>query len=503
MNKVFVFPLYATVDTSFGTDLELIQVHLDKGDTVKVFTCPQALNVCDRNPSSQSSVCNRCEKKSAIGLSLLEPQNTNLAIQKITQLPNWNQKISVNFLDQVKSIDDIKTIYYDEFDIGYAILSSLITWKVDYSPSIEENSIFLKKLADASLRLYLCVDQLLQKERPDIVYVFNGRYAPMRAIFRACEKNSVKVFTHDRGHDLYSYSTFENALPHNTNLFIRNLWAEWKRADPTQRTRVAEKWFEDRSNGLDTDAWISFTKSQDIQLLPSDWNVRRRNISIFTSSEHEFASIDKEWENKLFKNQILGIDFILEFLQSEIKQDKIHVYIRTHPNQANANARELNELLSLERQGVTLITPDSKISSYKLVQKSDLVITFGSTIGIEAVYWGTTSILLGQSLYKQLNATYNPDTLEELQMLLKKELEPKPSSLALPYAYYQSTFGDSYTYYEPTGLLTGKFKGHDLEPKVAIYHTFFLKIRTFINGVFRSLIKKIPGATYLYHSLKH
>jgi hypothetical protein len=476
MNKIFAFPLYATVDTSFGTDLELIQLHLDKGDMVKVFTCPEALKACDRNILHQIDECNRCIKKSARGLSLLHPLNSNLIIQKITQLPEWDQEISVDFLDLIYNIEDFKNISFDIFDLGYSILSSLISWSQDYCPDIKDNITLLKKLADSSLRLYLCVDILLQKEKPDIVYVFNGRYAPMRAIVRACQKNSVKVFTHDRGCNLYHYSTFQNTLPHDIDLFLQSLWSGWNKANPIKRVKIAKQWFEDRSKGKNVDAWISFTREQNVDLLPLDWNRERRNISIFTSSEHEFASIGQEWEGRLFKNQASGIDFIIDSLKSEINQGYTNIYLRIHPNQANASAKEINELLSFEERGLIILEPKSIVSSYKLMKESDLVITFGSTVGIEATYWGTPSILLGQSFYKKLNATYNPTNLYELKGLLKEGLKPKPSSLALPYAYYQATFGQPYKYYEPTGLLTGKFKGYHLE-KHNKYHTILLKIK--------------------------
>ena len=42
--RVVAFPLYATVDTSFGTDLEIVERRLQEGDDVTVVTCDKDLS---------------------------------------------------------------------------------------------------------------------------------------------------------------------------------------------------------------------------------------------------------------------------------------------------------------------------------------------------------------------------------------------------------------------------------------------------------------------------
>ena len=77
------------------------------------------------------------------------------------------------------------------------------------------------------------------------------------------------------------------------------------------------------------------------------------------------------------------------------------------------------------------------------------VISFGSSVGIEAAAFEKTSILAGQSFYRELGSTFNPKDHEELIELVKAEnLEPKSTEGALMYAYYLNKFGRDYNYFK-------------------------------------------------------
>jgi hypothetical protein len=98
-----------------------------------------------------------------------------------------------------------------------------------------------------------------------------------------------------------------------------------------------------------------------------------------------------------------------------------------------------------------------------LMKESDTVLTFGSSTGIEAAFWGTPSILAGKSFYRDLGATYVAKSRDDLLRLLQTDLEPKGKEGALKYAYYQATYGTKFKYFQATGTMHGRFKERDLE----------------------------------------
>ena len=160
--------------------------------------------------------------------------------------------------------------------------------------------------------------------------------------------------------------------------------------------------------------------------MPSGWDDNNENVVVFNSSEDEFMAVGGEWESgKLFPTQYDGLKFMSEYAKSS----NTHFYLRIHPNLAGTQKSYLDLLSSLNHRKFTVIPPESKISTYSLLFKCDKVITFGSSIGIEATYWGKPSILLGPCFYKHLNVAHMPETTDSLKHLLENEIKPIDNKL--------------------------------------------------------------------------
>jgi hypothetical protein len=134
-----------------------------------------------------------------------------------------------------------------------------------------------------------------------------------------------------------------------------------------------------------------------------------------------------------------------------------------HPNLEGVSNDYLASFNEIRLERVTIIPPGSDISTYSLLRKCEKVLTFGSSAGIEATYWGKPSILAGITFYRELGATYNPDTHEELIQLLRANLAPKSRESALMYGYYMKTFGRPFRHFQAEGIHKGRFKGKTIE----------------------------------------
>ena len=87
------------------------------------------------------------------------------------------------------------------------------------------------------------------------------------------------------------------------------------------------------------------------------------------------------------------------------------------------------------------------------------MITFGSSVGIEATFWGTPSILLGPCFYRGLNAVHEPASHSQAIRMILSDLPPRDRTGALMYGFWLQTRGIRYRDYQPLGLFEGKFKG--------------------------------------------
>jgi capsule polysaccharide export protein KpsC/LpsZ len=94
-----------------------------------------------------------------------------------------------------------------------------------------------------------------------------------------------------------------------------------------------------------------------------------------------------------------------------------------------------------------------------MLKNAHTVLTFGSTVGIEAVFWGVPSILAGMSWYRALGATYNPATHDEVMALITETLAPMNDEPAWMYGYYFSTYGIPFKYVRATTFDEAEFKG--------------------------------------------
>lgn len=488
--KIVVCSTHVFWSSHCERDLDLIQQHIDNGDEVTRLVCQAEFGRCDNhlslgpNPTGDAvgGCCASCIDRLKRSQKLIEGYCTNV---RYRDLPGWADFAAPPF-GPFTDIKDLQGFEWNGFDAGMAVGSSLISYVRVTRPDIVPYREVIDRTMTSALRLYSSFRTFLARERPDVVYVFNGRFTHTRALFRACQQEGVHCRIHEMGSRLTHYGIFDNAMPHDRANFARRakaLWAE--RGDDPDTHEVATRWYEDRASGVDQ-GWFSFVKNHDPSLLPSAWDSTRPKLVVFTSSEEEFAAIGPDWKNDLFPRQSDGIKTLCQ-LVAELRPDA-DLVIRVHPNLAGTTDPEVTSVLDLARPGVIVVTPESRVSSYGLLRKAEVVLTFGSSMGMEAVFWGKPSILLGPTMYDGLGGTYRPASVEELRALLSRKLEPLDPEAALVFGYYVGNFGEPYRYYEPTGVLRGHYRGVDLDADKSLGSRIRGAVRIAVTAVFGASI---------------
>jgi hypothetical protein len=456
--KVLIFGPFAALTPHLETDLEIAQRHLDEGDEVMFLGCNSELMACEINSAHNFKSCIKCMSRRKRGISLL---SQNIIFNSFYNLSETDKHELVRLKLNFSSVEELKDYKIDNFDIGIAVLSSIIWLTRDPIPKIEAHDGLIKRLLISAFAVYRSLQNYLDKTTFDRVYIFNGRLAIVRAAVRACESKHIKFFTHERGNDLQHYALYDRSLPHDLIYGKSEILKQWELAGLNpERNKIAAQFYLENRDGV-VQSWYSYIKDQKENLLPPNWNRSKLNIAIFNSSEDEFAAIDDTWTNPLYRNQLEGLNKIVRSLSGN--SGDIHLYLRVHPNLKSVDNDYLRSLLAIESEILTIIPADSPVSTYALLAHADKVLTFGSTVGIEAVYWGKPSISAGQAFYRDLGGTYNPGTHEELIELLKADLEPKGKEAALMYGYYMKTFGVPFKYFRATGVFGGEFKGEVIE----------------------------------------
>lgn len=446
MTALFV-SLYA--DTPhFETELELIAELLDRGEDVVVLRCTGQLAACLKNPAHKRHVCQVCVSKIDAGLrTLARPQLRVETMREIAPDPRLPHTFA--------SAEELKTYALDGAELGRGVYST-VCGHAHKDPRFDTQrwAATIRRELEATYTAYIATRDAIAKYRADRVYVFNGRFATTHAVIVAAERAGVAFSTHERGGMPERYLLRDRALPHDLALNTAEIEAVWAAA-PVDKEDIARRWFVERRNGVER-AWPSFTKAQTFGLLPPAFDARKHNIAVFNSTMEEYASIP-QWKSPLYDDEVIGLRRITSDLA---RRPGTHVYLRVHPHLrgiAREDNYQLRAYAELERRvpNLSVIWPESPIHTYELVERCTIALTFGSTVGAEACFWGTPSVLAGHALYEKLDCAYTPRDHDGVMKLLTTTPDAKPQLGALRYGYWETVRGTPFRRFRPTGLYSG------------------------------------------------
>ena len=144
-------------------------------------------------------------------------------------------------------------------------------------------------------------------------------------------------------------------------------------------------------------------------------------------------------------------------IKKEDGYKNINFWVRMHPRMDGLNWPHLKSIFSLvgKYKDLNFILPESKISSYEMLKRSDLIISPTSTLAIEGVYYSKPVICIQHQPFTELNGGYLPKSISEFKKLLfKKNLKPKSKIAQMIYHYFEIDGGNKFK------SLKGNFYGN-------------------------------------------
>ena len=145
MKKVLATALYPTWDVHYIAELEIVEKHLEAGDEVTLLTCDADLGSCAANPRHHLPHCMRCIGMRQHGLRLLGRKLKTLPL--LARDPWAKLPLRTSFRD----LDDLKSYRVGNFDIGLAVLSSLVDDTKDTKPDLIKHQTYDQHLASRQL----------------------------------------------------------------------------------------------------------------------------------------------------------------------------------------------------------------------------------------------------------------------------------------------------------------------------------------------------------------
>ena len=384
---------------------------------------------------------------------------------------------------------------------GISIASTLASNIRDSSIYPLNHRRLVRQIADAYQRSFLIAQQVLAAGSYSSVVVFNGRMSSSKGIVAACSGSAVEVYFHERGSTANKF-LLNNYQTHNFSALQRSMINRWNKSEHLSSSlSVATDFFKKQASGVDT-FWInprlrnSPSSTLTLASKAKDSSLTGNVVVFYTSCDDEFVSISDASTKDAFEwcDQLTA----LKALVNSSLSCGHSIIIRNHPALATKSAEMRNRWDSIAEElpdslsnRFFLVTSTTPICSYELLFACDLVVTYGSTIGIEAVYWGKPSITLSDTYYDSLGlGVYKPRSVDELLGLLNnlQGLQVDPS-VALPFGYYAMTSGVDFKYFRPSGFFSGSFldlnfSHYELTP----FHSLLARAKKLLRAIFSATL---------------
>ncbi len=287
-------------------------------------------------------------------------------------------------------------------------------------------------------RLYNFFLSEIQKERCDFVFMFNGRFGDVRPVLEATKDSSIGFGLHEVKR-VINEIVFINELVHSIEGNTRralNFYEE----NPERAEVNAQKFFKNKTENKPTGDPI-YTKNQDKGSLPDAIvNTTKKVIAVYPTTDDEYKFIGKEWDGYVPEDQVHEI----EKLADSLSPKNYIVVVKMHPNQATTPEHTLKRYFNLAKKysHVVVEGPLSKKDTYALMHRAEVVVTFASTIGVEACYSGKPVILIGDTNWGKMNVAHKVYSGEEAGVLIQKGAKPKPVLGAIIWGNYMLSYKD-------------------------------------------------------------
>jgi len=313
-----------------------------------------------------------------------------------------SESVARALVDQLKDSDLLGAVFR-EHPVGAWVKSSVHT-------HLRINAIDLTNPKHvATLRSYLysgvvavmCIGQMLEVEQPTVMLLFNGRMAVTRIALELAKERGVRVVCHERGLLKETLLFREN----DTCLALRpfeKLSAEWA-GMPLRRDEVGRvtQWLGDRAHGTNLN-WKAFSVQSSLGPIEAFLTAHagKQIWSLFTSSTDEIAS-DEDYAS-VFGTQSRWVEETMRFVR---EHPAVALVIRVHPNSGGKKSTGKNqgevrffaELKATLPANVAVVMPDDSVSTYALVDRTDLGLVYGSTVALEMACRGKRVVLAARS----------------------------------------------------------------------------------------------------------
>lgn len=312
--------------------------------------------------------------------------------------------IVLHINDVLREAPEVELSERNKSELELAVRSALITLYRTESPDERKRSVVRTRalLEIEGNSVYRALSHLLREHRDILeVDVPNGRFPNQKMATLAARDSSVKTMHFEKGETpngayLQSYSPQSRLVSQaNVEPVLEGLTLE-------QTDSIADEWLRHRIPSKDSRNEFSALWKDGLPEAFARESQRRSGIAgFFTSSQDEYHSLGPEWQLHSWKDQFEAFDAAIGVLEKA----GYLCYLRVHPNLAT----KAQDSFKTERDGIRrlqkshsnllIIWHDDFANTYALLDQTNLVVAWDSTVGLEASARGIPVWTMAASRY--------------------------------------------------------------------------------------------------------
>jgi len=301
----------------------------------------------------------------------------------------------------INSLEELQSIEYKGMKIGISVISTMCSLKKSDSLDfrIYKNEV-IKRLITAAI-VYERTEKLIKSRNWKYYIYFNGRSVttyPIKHILRSSFKNVISREVTYQGNKPFTllshYGIFDP---------LRLYKSVEKSCNNISSDELESNAFKLISGSYGIDPYVQLYRKRQKKIEEKiKLKKNKKIITYFSSCEDEQIVLSKLERKEKLWTQIEAVRNLCELISNSDKLD-YYIYIRLHPNLITKNWNKLSEWKNLERfQNVKVFPPKNDINSQALIQESEIVFTWGSSLTEYACYLRKPTIMLNDYLYKQI-----------------------------------------------------------------------------------------------------
>jgi hypothetical protein len=368
------------------------------------------------------------------------------------------------------SLNHLVDVEWDDIPLGALCLPSL-RWAMRRFnlPDNTSTRRLMRQYILGAANVVKTVKGVIQQEKPHSFVIFNGQSYPEAVTKFVAERMRVPAVTHEVGARPFSaFFSHREATSYRINI------PEGFYLTSDLESQL-DQYLEQRTIGKFSMAGINFwpemsSLSDEFLSRVSEYD---RVVTVFTNVIFDTSQAHA---NVYFSDQYEWLEYLIDLTS---KYPKTLFIFRAHPDETRPGkeSREsvamlLENIGALIQPNIYFISPDQYMSSYELIRKSDFILTYNSTIGLEASILGKGVLCAGRARFTDYATVYFPTSLDEYKSTLRIWLDGgnmQPSdemvSEARRFLYYQlyRTSLDFSRYLEPAPGFPGQVRFQRLQ----------------------------------------